>query len=77
MCGWCGDASWTAWGWWWVVPLVGIALCIMMCMFFKSRRGNGHFCCWGGVGSADLDEMKNEIGKMKIDIEKIKEKQGG
>jgi hypothetical protein len=49
----------------------------MMCLFFKSRRGNRRFCCWGCVGSADSDEMKNEIGKMKIDIEKIKEKQGG
>ena len=58
------------------MPLVGIALCIMMCMFFKSRMGNRRFCCFGGVGSTELDEMKKEIGDLKIDIEKMKGKQG-
>jgi|WetSurMetagenome_2_1015567.scaffolds.fasta_scaffold394193_2 hypothetical protein len=76
MCGWCGDGSWTMWAWWWVVPLVGIVLCITMCMFFKSRMGTRHFCSWGGVGSTDLEEMKNEIEKLKVDIEIVKEKQG-
>ena len=75
MCGWCGG-SWPVWAWWWVVPLVGIALCITMCMFFKSRRGNRRFCCFGGVGSADLEEMEKEIGDLKADIEKMKGKQG-
>jgi hypothetical protein len=48
----------------------------MMCMFFKSRMGNRRFCCFGGVGSTELDEMKKEIGDLKIDIEKMKGKQG-
>ena len=77
MCGWCGDLSWPIWPWWWVVPLVGIALCITMCMFFKSRMRNRHFCCWGGDRSANLDEMKREIESLKVDMEKMKEKQGG
>jgi len=62
------------WAWWWVVPLVGIALCIMMCMFFKSRMGNRRFCCWGGVGSTDLEEMKKEIRELKEELGKIKKK---
>jgi len=45
-------------------------------MFFKSRMGNRRFCCFGGVGSTELDEMKKEIGDLKIDIEKMKGKQG-
>lgn len=75
MCGWCG-VSWSVWEWWWVVPLVGIALCITMCMFFKSTMGNRHFCHWGSVGTYDLDAMTNEINKLKVEIEKIKGKQG-
>jgi hypothetical protein len=47
-----------------------------MCVFFRSRWGNRHFCCFGGVGSADLDEMKKEIGKLKADMDKFKEIQG-
>jgi hypothetical protein len=75
MCGWCGG-SWPVWAWWWVVPLIGIALCITMCVFFRSRMGNRRFCCWTGVGTHDLEEMKDEIGKLKEDMKKFKEKQG-
>jgi hypothetical protein len=39
--------------------------------------GNRHFCCWGGDRSANLDEMKREIESLKVDMEKMKEKQGG
>ncbi|MCX5841152.1 MAG: hypothetical protein NTY16_06825 [Deltaproteobacteria bacterium] len=43
-------------------------------MFFKSRMGNRRFCCWGGVGSADLEEMKKEIRELKEELGKIKKK---
>ncbi|MBP8981114.1 MAG: hypothetical protein KBG09_07730, partial [Syntrophobacterales bacterium] len=72
---WCGGA-WPVWAWWWVVPLVGIALCITMCVFFRLRMGNRRFCCFGGAGSAELDETKKAIGGLKADIEKMKGKQG-
>ena len=74
MCGWCGDASWTIWGWWWVMPLIGIALCIMICLFFRSRFVDGRFCCWGGARPADLEEMKKEIRELKEELGKIKGK---
>ena len=75
MYGWCGG-GWPVWAWWWVVPLVGIALCITMCLVFRSRGSNRRFCCFGGMGSVELDEMKKELGRMKVDMEKLKEKQG-
>ncbi len=30
------------------------------------------FCCWGGPGHADLDEMKKEIGELREEIGTIK-----
>jgi hypothetical protein len=74
MCWWYGNASWPVWAWWWVVLLVGIALCIMMCLFFRSRFDGGRFCCWGGARPADLEEMKKEIGELKEELGKIKGK---
>jgi hypothetical protein len=73
----CRDASWTVCSWWWVVPLIGIALCITMCIFFSSRSGNRRFACWSGGRRADFDEIKKEITKLKIDIEKIRDQRGG
>jgi len=40
------------------------------------RMGNRRFCCFGGAGSAELDETKKAIGGLKADIEKMKGKQG-
>ena len=60
MCWWCGDVSWTACSWWWVVPFLGIALCMTMCMLSASKRGHRRFACWRSDRLADLEEMKKE-----------------
>jgi len=67
MCGWCGDVSWSVWGWW-LVPLIAMVLCITMCMLFRSRIAGGRFCCWSGIKSADLEELKKEIAVLKEEI---------
>jgi len=77
MCWLCSDASWTTYSWWWVLPLIGIALCISMCIFFASRSGNRRFSCRSGGHSTDFDDIKKEIAKLKVDIEKIKDQKGG
>jgi hypothetical protein len=74
MCGWCGDASWTVSGWWWMVPLIGFVLCMMMCMVFRSRMAGRRFCCWGGTGATDLGEVKKEIKVLKDEMENFKTK---
>lgn len=71
---WCGNASCPVLGWWWVVPIIGIALCIIMCLFFRSRFAGGRFCCWDSAHPTDLDEMKKEIRELKEEIGKIKGK---
>ena len=54
------------------MPIIGIALCVIMCLFFRSRFAGGRFRCWGSAHSADLEEMKKEIRELKEEIGKIK-----
>ena len=70
---WCGDASWSGWGWW-VVPLIGIALCITMCVFFRSSSADSRLCCWGGTPDGRLDDVRKEIRELKEEIGKMKDK---
>ncbi len=70
---WCGDASSSVWGWWWVVPLAGIVLCIVMCRFFRSSVAGGRFCCGGGTPGGRLDEVTKELAELKEEIGKIRE----
>ena len=73
---WCGDASGSVWGWWWVVPLIGIVLCILLCRLFRSSTAGSHFCCWGGAPDGRPDEVRKEIRDLKEEIRKIKESKG-
>jgi hypothetical protein len=72
MCCWSGNASGPLWGWWWLMPVIGIALCIMICLFFRSRFKGGRFCCFGSPGPDNLEEMKKEISDLKEELAKIK-----
>jgi hypothetical protein len=68
---WCGDAS--VWSWW-LVPLIGIVFCIIMCRLFRSSMAGSRFCCGGGTPDDRLDEVKKEIGKLREEIGKISRK---
>ena len=54
------------------MPLIGMALCITLCVFFRSSAAGRHFCCWGGVPDDRLDEMRKEIRELKEEIGKMK-----
>jgi hypothetical protein len=70
----CGDGSWPVWGLWWLVPLIGIALCITMCTLFRHRMANRRFCCWSGTHTGDLDGIKKDIQELKDELDKTKQK---
>ena len=74
MCGWCGNTSCFAGGWWWVIPLAVMALCIMSCFFMKSGFAGRRFRMHSGARRDDLEEIKKEIRALKEDINKTKEK---
>lgn len=67
---WCGGASWS--GWWWVVPLIGIVFCIVMCRVFRSSAAGSRFCCGGGPPAGPLDEMRKEIRELRDEIGKMR-----
>lgn len=71
---WYGNASCPVWGWWWVLPIICIAMCIIMCLFIRSRMVGKRNCGWGSTRHGDLEEMKKEIRVLKEEIDKIKGK---
>ncbi len=58
---WCSNVTWPLWRWR-LVPLFCIVLCKTMCIL-KSRTSGRRFCCWGGINSSDLEEMRKEIAE--------------
>ena len=76
MCCWYGSASGPLGGFWWLIPLVGIILCIALCRFFRSRSIGRRFCGWQRVRSADVEALKNEIRELREEIGKVKGQKG-
>jgi len=72
---WCyGNESWLSWGWLWVLPIIFLAMCIMMCMFMRSRMVGMRCWGWGSTRHGDLEGMKKEILVLKEEIGKLKGK---
>lgn len=74
MCDWCGNASSFAAGWWWVIPIAAMALCILICFFTRFRFTGWRCCLPSGARRDDWTEIKKEIGWLKEEIKRIKEK---
>ena len=84
--GWFGEASSPGWSWWWVLPLIGMAVCIAMCMFSRSPAGGRRWgCCghwdrrgWqGDTPDNDLRALQNEVRELRDELQKIKTTRGG
>jgi len=79
MPGWFAEA-WTTWtAWWWVIPLLCMALCIVMCFLFRSGRigDAGRWSCCMGHRKADLEEIRKEIAGLRQTIGQGAVKPGG
>jgi len=72
---WYGNGSGSLWGWWWLIPLVGMILCVLLCRFFRRRSVGARFCGWGGVRRTEVEELKNEIRELREELGKMKGKQ--
>jgi hypothetical protein len=73
---WYGNECGAPWGWWWLIPLVCMILCVLSCRFSRRRPDGKRFCGWGGHHRTDVEAMKNEIRELKEELGKMNGKQG-
>ncbi len=66
---WCGFWGTTGFGYWWIVPLLGLVF--MAVMFFVCFRGFG---CMGGRRrtSGDLSGLQRDLESLKEDVRKLR-----
>jgi hypothetical protein len=64
------------WGFWWVVPLIGLLVClaflVMAVRFMSTGRA---FMCMGGhraMGDDAVAEMRREIHSLRDEIKQLK-----
>lgn len=50
------------WGFWWIVPLIGFAMCIAF-MAFRALGARGGFMCMGGRHTTPTITSQNADGK--------------
>jgi hypothetical protein len=70
--GWCGPSMW---GFWWIFPVIGLAICLVfvMAMIRAMSRGSG-FMCMGGHGHTreGTAELRAEVGKLREEVGRLR-----
>ena len=64
------------WGFWWILPLVGLLICLGFLVLAFRLMSTGHgFMCMGGhrsMGSDEVTEMRREIHALHEEIKQLK-----
>ena len=58
--------------WWWIIPLVLIALCMIMCITCRRHRAGRRWCCGRRHRPDDLDELRKDVQALKERVGSIK-----
>lgn len=71
-----GPGPWAPmWGFWWIVPLIGMLLCltfIVLAVRFVAT-GHGVMCMGGGHGAGgDAAELRREIAALREEVARLK-----
>ncbi len=74
---WSGNECGSLWGWWWLIPLICMILCVWSCRSARRRPDGARICGWGSPRRTDIEAMKNEIRELREEMVKMKGKQGG
>lgn len=73
-----GPGSWgpPMWGFWWILPLIGLFICLaFLVMAFRFMSTGRGFMCMGGhhgTGNDDFAEMRREIQALREEIKQLR-----
>jgi len=62
------------WGFWWIFPLIGMALCaLFLIMMVRAVSGGHRFMCMGPRhGGASDDDLRREIRELREEVKQLK-----
>ncbi len=71
-----GPGPWgmSMWGFWWIFPLIGMAVCALFLIMMVRALAGGHgFTCMGShAGQARDDDLRREIRELREEIKQLK-----
>ena len=70
--GWWGPPMW---GFWWIFPLIGFAICLVFVMaMVRAMSGGRGFMCMGGHGHGpdETAELRREVRELREEISRLK-----
>ena len=65
------------WGFGWIVPLIGLLICLVFVVVMARAMGGRGFMCMGGHRNHLREgetELRREIGKLREELRQLKEK---
>lgn len=51
--------------WWWIIPLVLMALCMVMCITSRKQMTSRRWCCGSRDRGDDLENLRKEFQELK------------
>ncbi len=64
------------WGFWWILPLIGLLICLglLVVAFRFMSTGRGFMCMGGhrGMGNDEVAEMRREIHTLHEEVRQLK-----
>jgi uncharacterized membrane protein len=66
-----GFGPWAAsgWGFWWIFPLLGLAVCLTFLIMAFRFMSTGHgFMCMGGHRNDEATQTRHEISALREEI---------
>jgi hypothetical protein len=70
-----GPGPWGAsmWSFWWIFPLIGMAICVLFLVTMVRAATGGHgFMCMGHGHARDEDDLRREIRELREDVKQLK-----
>ena len=71
-----GPGPWMGpmWGFWWIVPLIGLIVCLAFAVCaYRALTGRGQFMCMGGHDrDSKEDDLQREVRELREEVNRLK-----